>query len=68
MKDTQLYSQILGIRKPWKVVNVQVSLADDEVQVTVGGMAVSSRAQSVARAALGMTNERGAGAIWTLVN
>ena len=35
MKDTQLYSQILGIRKPWKVMNVQVSLADDEVQVTV---------------------------------
>ena len=36
MKDTQLYGQILGIRKPWKVMNVQVSLADDEVQVTVG--------------------------------
>ena len=35
MKDTQLYSQILGISKPWKVVNVQISLADDEVQVTV---------------------------------
>ena len=35
MKDTQLYSQILGIRKPWKVINVQISLADDEVQVTV---------------------------------
>ena len=35
MKDTQLYSQILGIKKPWKVMNVQISLADDEVQVTV---------------------------------
>jgi len=35
MKDTQLYSQILGIEKPWKVTDVQVSLADDEVEVTV---------------------------------
>ncbi len=35
MKDTELYSQILGIEKPWKVVEVQVSLADDEVQVMV---------------------------------
>ena len=35
MKDTQLYSQILGIKKPWKVMNVQISLSDDEVQVTV---------------------------------
>ena len=69
MKDTQLYSEILGIRKPWKVVNVQVSLADDEVQVTVGrALAANSHAQSVARAVLGMTNERGAGAIWTPVN
>jgi transposase len=35
MKDTQLYSQILGIEKPWKVSDVQVSLADDEVEVSV---------------------------------
>jgi transposase len=35
MKDTQLYSQILGIGKPWKVTDVKVSLADDEVEVTV---------------------------------
>ena len=35
MKDTQLYSQILGIGKPWKVTDVQVSLADDEVAVSV---------------------------------
>ena len=35
MKDTQLYSQILGIEKPWKVTDVQVSLANDEVEVTV---------------------------------
>ena len=35
MKDTQLYSQILGIEKPWKVTDVRVSLADDEVEVTV---------------------------------
>jgi transposase len=31
MRDAQLYSQILGIEKPWKVTGVQVSLADDEV-------------------------------------
>lgn len=35
MKDTQLYRQILGIEKPWKVTGVKVSLADDEVEVTV---------------------------------
>ena len=35
MSDTQLYSQILGIAKPWKVTGVQVSLADDEVEVVV---------------------------------
>ncbi|MFN2411355.1 MAG: ISL3 family transposase, partial [Halomonas sp.] len=35
MKDTQLYSQILGIQKPWKVSSVNVSLADDEVEVQV---------------------------------
>ena len=39
MKDTQLYSQILGIQKPWKVTSVTVSLAEDavEVQVQHGG-------------------------------
>lgn len=35
MKDTQLYQQILGIQKPWKVVSVNVSIADDEVEVVV---------------------------------
>ncbi len=35
MRDTQLYSQILGIEKPWKVIDVQVSLADDQVEVSV---------------------------------
>jgi len=35
MKDTQLYSQILGIEKPWKVTDVQVSLSNDEVEVRV---------------------------------
>ena len=35
MKDTQLYSQILGIQKPWKVSSVNVSLEDDEVEVEV---------------------------------
>jgi transposase len=35
MKDTQLYSQILGIAKPWKVSDVKVSLESDEVEVTV---------------------------------
>lgn len=35
MRDTQLYKQILGITKPWKVADVKVSLADDEVEVSV---------------------------------
>lgn len=35
MKDTQLYQQILGIQKPWKVVSVNVSIEDDEVEVLV---------------------------------
>ena len=35
MKDTQLYSQIPGIEKLWKVTDVPVSLVDDEVEVTV---------------------------------
>jgi len=35
MKGTQLYSQILGIEKPWRVIDVRVSLADDEVEVRV---------------------------------
>lgn len=35
MKDTQLYTQILGIEKPWKVTEVSISMADDEVQVIV---------------------------------
>jgi transposase len=43
MKDTQLYTQILGIDKPWRVTSVELSLADDEVQVTVehGGKKLS---------------------------
>lgn len=35
MKDTQLYQQILGIQKHWKVVSVNVSIADDDVEVVV---------------------------------
>ncbi len=35
MKDTQLYSQILGIEKPWKVTDVKVSLPEDEIEVIV---------------------------------
>ena len=35
MNGTQLYSQILGIEKPWKVADVKVSLVDDEVEVRV---------------------------------
>ena len=34
MRDAPLHSQILGIAKPQKVSGVQVSLADDEVEVT----------------------------------
>ena len=35
MKDTQLYNQILGIEKPWKVTDVKVSLPEDEIEVIV---------------------------------
>lgn len=35
MNDTQLYTQILGISKPWKITSVDVSLADEEVEVHV---------------------------------
>ncbi len=35
MKDTQLYTQILGIEKPWQVSDVKVSLSNDEVEITV---------------------------------
>lgn len=35
MKDTQLYSQILGITKPWQVTEVKVSLVNNEVEVYV---------------------------------
>ncbi|MGK2913877.1 MAG: hypothetical protein ACSLE5_05370 [Porticoccaceae bacterium] len=41
MRDTQLYSEILGIEKPWQVTGVQVSLADDEVKVAIAGGAVA---------------------------
>lgn len=43
MKDTQLYSQILGIEKPWRVTDVKVSLPEDEVKVFVehGGSKLS---------------------------
>ena len=35
MKDTDLYAQILGIRSPWKVAEVKLSLAAGEVSVFV---------------------------------
>ena len=43
MKDTQLYSQILSIEKPWNVTDVKVSLPEDEVEVFVehGGSKLS---------------------------
>jgi len=43
MRDTQLYSQILGIERPWKVTDVKVSLPADEVEVFVehGGSKLS---------------------------
>jgi hypothetical protein len=43
MKYTQLYSQILGIEKPWNVTDVKVSLPEGEVEVFVerGGSKLS---------------------------
>ena len=35
MKDTQLYTQILGIQAPWAVSKVAVSLDQDQVEVFV---------------------------------
>ncbi len=35
MEATQLYSRILGLAKPWKVVTVNLALPDDEVEVIV---------------------------------
>lgn len=35
MRDTDLYSQILGIRAPWKVVAVDLALAAGEVSVFI---------------------------------
>lgn len=43
MHDKELYRQILGIRKPWKVTSVELSVAAGEVKVFVdcqGGRAV----------------------------
>jgi hypothetical protein len=31
MKDTRLYSQILGIEKLWKMTDVKISLPEDTV-------------------------------------
>ena len=58
MKDTQLYSQILGIEKPWRVTDVAVSLVDDEVEVAVEhvGSKPSCAARSAARHAPATTN------------
>ena len=33
MKDALLYTQILGFEAPWRVADVKLSLADDEVDV-----------------------------------
>lgn len=35
MNDTQLYTQILGISKPWKITSVDVSLTEGQVEVHV---------------------------------
>lgn len=35
MKDTDLYAQILGIRSPWKVAEVKLTLAAGEVSIFV---------------------------------
>lgn len=63
MKDTQLYSQILGIQEPWKVTSVNVSLADDEVKVQVNMVAANLDARSADKFARATTGVRGAGAI-----
>ncbi len=36
MQDRELYQQILGIEKPWRVVGVELDVEDGEVRVHVG--------------------------------
>lgn len=36
MRDTELYAQILGVRKPWEVTGVSLDLRAGEVEVFVG--------------------------------
>lgn len=36
MKDTELYQQILGLKKPWKVIRVEMNLGGREIEVEVG--------------------------------
>jgi len=35
MRDKELYTQILGIRSPWKVADVELSVEDGEIKVIV---------------------------------
>jgi transposase len=35
MKDTALYEQLLGLKSPWSVRSVELSLADQRVVVEV---------------------------------
>ncbi|MFT5125040.1 MAG: hypothetical protein ACI9QL_000205 [Candidatus Omnitrophota bacterium] len=35
MKDVQLYQALLGIESPWKVADVQMSVAAEEIEVEV---------------------------------
>jgi transposase len=43
MRDKELYTQILGIRSPWRVADVELSVSAGEVKVVVEQEAGSER-------------------------
>lgn len=36
MRDTELYAQILGIKKPWQVSDVELNVSENQVTIQVG--------------------------------
>ena len=62
MRDTQLYARILGIDRPWKVMDVELDLPHDEVRVRIPGAARGRCiAPSAARRARVTTSGSGGG-------
>lgn len=70
MQDRQLYAEILGIKAPWFVEQVELKLAEGEVHVRLDHHDVRSwPAQSAASRAVRTTTSRsGTGGTWTRAN